>query len=148
MPTTLREQSLAAFYSTVNGIAALGTVERNPDWSVETPALSEMPACAVYDGPERASDQNVRDLFIVTSVSVEIWTVQETVTAALQDLNDKLGLVRLALGSSTLGGLAQRVRYLGCDQPAPIDLSESPCQASLEAQFEIERFEQHSTPYA
>jgi hypothetical protein len=107
-----------------------------------------MPAVAVYDGPERAEDQNVRDLFIVTSVAVEIWTVQATVTAALQDLNDKLGLVRLALGSSTLGGLAHRVRYLGCDQPAPIDLTASPCQASLEAQFEIERFEQHSTPYA
>lgn len=107
-----------------------------------------LPACAVLDGPERAEDQNVRDLFIVTTVQVRIWTIQSTVTSATQDLNDKLGLVRLALGTSTLGGLAQRIRYLGCDDPESNDLTASPCQASLVANFEIERFEKHSTPYA
>ena len=116
---------------------------------VDAPTEDEMPAAAVYDGAERVEDQNVRDLFIVTSTAVELWTLQPTIAEALEDLNDKLGLVRLAVGANQqLSGLSTRVRYIGCDEPDIVAPTASPCQASLQMQFEIERFEQHDTPYA
>lgn len=69
--------------------------------------------------------------------------------AVLTELNALLGLIRVALvANPTLGGYAQRIRYVGCDEPQVVDVTASPCEASLEVNFEIERFEQHATPYA
>lgn len=120
-------------------------MERNPNWIVERPAL---PCAAVFDGSERAEDQNVRDQFIVSSVSVEITAIMPTLSDVLTDLNCKMALVQQALADNgTLSGCAQRVRYVGCDEPDVVDLTASPCEASLEVNFEIERLQTHASPY-
>jgi hypothetical protein len=88
-------------------------------------------------------------LLVTTSVVVGITAIKPTVADVLTELNALLGLVRAALvGNPTLGGYAQRIRYVSCDQPEVVDLTASPCEAGLEINFEIERFEQHATPYA
>ena len=108
-----------------------------------------MPAAAVFDGSERADDQNVRDMLVICSVAIEITAIKPTLAEVSSDLNDKIGLIRVALAASpTLGGIAQRIRYLGCDEPQVVDLTEAPCEASIQVDFEIERLEQHATPYS
>ena len=93
------------------------------------PTRDRSPAAGVYDGAERVEDQNVRDLFIVTSAAVELWTLKLTIAEALKDLNDKLGLVRLTVGANQqLGGLSTRVRYLGCDEPDIVAPTEAPAK--------------------
>jgi hypothetical protein len=136
---------LDKFFQVILGLESFATVERMPNWEVERP---EFPAAAVLDGAERAEDQNNRDLLITTAVSVEVTTKMPTPELVVTELNRFLGLVRKALADQqALGGYSQRIRYLGCDEPQVVDLTASPCEASLEMQFEIERFEQHETPY-
>jgi hypothetical protein len=136
---------LAAFFSVIDGITAFQTVERNPNWVAERPAL---PCAAVFDGPERAEEQNTADMLVTMNVAVEITVLESTVAAALSDLNDKLGLIRVALAADKyLGGTASHVRYLGCDEPQSPDLTASACEASLEINFEVERLERHASPY-
>lgn len=137
---------MTAFVTLVETIPDLATVERNPDWTIRRPAL---PCAGIFDGSETAEDQDSRDMLVRMNVAVELLTIKPTLTEALSDLNDLLGKLRAAIGASqTLGGVVQRVRYAGCDEPQPVDLAASPCEATLEVQFEVERFESHDSPYA
>lgn len=137
---------MTAFVALVDTIPALNTVERNPDWTIRRPAL---PCAGIFDGSETAEDQDSRDMLVRMNVAVELLTIKPTLTEALSDLNDLLGKLRATIGASqTLGGVVQRVRYAGCDEPQPVDLAASPCEATLEVQFEVERFESHDSPYA
>lgn len=136
---------LAAFFTTIEAIEAFETVERNPNWLIERPAL---PCAAVFDGSERTEDQNVADMLVTMNVAVEVTCKKPTVADALAYLNELLGLVRAALAADQyLGGTATRVRYIGCDEPNSPDLTASPCEASLELNFEVERLEAHASPY-
>lgn len=137
---------MTAFVALVDTIPALATVERNPDWTIRRP---ELPCAGVFDGSETAEDQDSRDMLVRMNVAVELLTIKPTLGEALSDLNDLLGELRAAVGASqTLGGVVQRVRYAGCDEPQPVDLAASPCEATLEVQFEVERLESHASPYA
>lgn len=137
---------MTAFVTLVDTIPAIATVERNPDWTVRRPVL---PCAGVFDGSESAEDVNAHDMLVRMNVAVELLTIQPTLTAALSDLNDLLGKLRATIGANqTLGGAVTRVRYAGCDEPQPVDLSASPCEATLEVQFEVERLESHASPYA
>lgn len=138
---------MTAFVALVDTIPGL-TVERNPDWTIRRPAL---PCAGIFDGSESAEDQDSRDMLVRMNVAVELLTIKPTLTEALSDLNDLLGVLRATIGANqTLGGAGavQRVRYAGCDEPQPVDLAASPCEATLEVQFEVERLESHVSPYA
>lgn len=149
MQVTLREQVFEAFERVVVTIHAFATVERNPDWDGEPPELGDLPAAAVHDGAERGEDHDVQNRRVTVVVTVELRTMQPTRRAALSELNHLLGLVHVAISADpTLGNLATGLRYLGCDEPVAIDPSASPCEATLEAHFEIERLEQYLNPYA
>ncbi|MFZ1427183.1 MAG: hypothetical protein WAS21_10480 [Geminicoccaceae bacterium] len=149
MQVTLRERVFVAFEHVIAGIQEFATVARNPDWDSEPPELEDLPAAAIHDGPERAEDQDVRDRRVTVGVAVELRTMRPTRAEAVSELNHFLGLVHAAIGvDPTLGDLATRLRYHGCDEPVTIDPSASPCEATLEAHFEIERLEQYLNPYA
>ena len=143
----MRERVLAGFFGVIEGIQQFATVERNPgDWAAERPTL---PAVGTFDGSERTVDQNNRDMLVISSVQIEIRARMPTKAELLTELNEFLGLIIQALADNQeLGGYAQRVRYVGCDEPVPVDLTASPIEGWFQADFEIERFEQHATPYA
>jgi hypothetical protein len=145
MAITRRELVLRAITDLIAAVPEFATVERNPVWVNKMPPL---PAAAVYDGPERSQDQNSRDQQITTSVQIEVLVSQKSLLETTVDLNAKMGLVQQAVAvSQTLGGLAYRIRYIGCDQPEIPDLTASPCEGRLSINFEIDRLQTYASPY-
>jgi hypothetical protein len=148
VPLDLREAALAAAKAKIVAVTDFATVERNPTWTVEKPI---QPAAAIYDGGEVADQQDTAPptALVRMNLAVEVLATQPTVALALTELNRLKALVQLALcADPSLGGTASDVVYAGCDEPQTIDLTESPCEASLQVNFTIERLEGRYTPYA
>lgn len=137
---------LAAIESIVAALPDFETVGRNVDWQIDRP---ELPAAAILDGPERAEDQDVFYMLVTTAVAIDIILLSPIGVQAASQLHEKMGVVLLALyADPTLGGVATRVRYVGCDQPDAVNLQASPTEAVLRLNIEVTRLERQDTPFA
>ncbi len=119
MPTTVREQCLAAFYTVLSGIAGV-TTYRNRRREVPHAA---MPAFVQVDGGhDEPSDDNSGRTTYQLQVSVEGFVTADTDALLGPALSDHHGkLVSAVLADRTLGGLAIDVR----EGPMVADLDRS-----------------------
>lgn len=147
MPTSLREQALAAFFTRLQTIAGVTTFARNPTREFDT--FDELPAVIQFDGGEAEGEPQMTGVLVLnTQVTALVWVRAATQTTIGQTVNDYAARVRQAMGGDpTLGGLALFVRYDGCDDPVLLTEEGAPPTASMGMSFVIERQEAELNPY-
>jgi hypothetical protein len=129
---------------------AFQRLERWPDWTNNSLDLTLGPALAMFDGSESSDGLlEVPNMDMVRlSLSIEIWAQLSSAGQTTAELNRLRALVRRALGTEpTLGGTVVDVRYLGCDDPEPLDLRQGPSSGRLRLSYEVEHLEGSYDPY-
>lgn len=148
-----REQCLAAVEATLANLVAPGAFQafaRVPDWENNSLDLTLGPALAMFDGSESSDGElEVPNMdYVRLSVSIEIWVQLSSASQTSSELNRLRALVRRALGTEpSLGGMVVDVRYLGCDDPEPLDLRQGPSSGRLRLSYEVHHLEGSYDPY-
>ncbi len=147
MPTSYREQVLAAVFSKLSGLAHFASRRRNHinllDPKVDYPALVMM------DGGDDAEpmDANGRDLLRMR-VDVAVAVLTKTSAELGPALSEARAQVLKALGADpTLGGLVSQVRYRGATDPDYADQLGQPAEAVMTLTFLIDAPESAADPY-
>lgn len=151
MTVDVREQCLSAIETILGGLNEFAHFERVPDWDADPPDLRLGPGCAMFDGSEATEPEyEAPDIDMVRmSVSVEVLALTSSARETSIELNRLRAVVRHALGlDPNLGGLAVDHRYLGCDDPEPLDLNQGPSDGRMRLSFEVRRLEGAYDPYS
>jgi hypothetical protein len=147
MAVSRREQALAAFMARLDTLST--TFRFIGRWPNHRLAATDLPALAMFDGPESAEPGEVNTLRCDTTVTVRIVAAADSTGALIPVLNGHLATVRQALGTDpTLGGRVWHVGYAGCDQPELETEEGSGAAGLLEATFVITRSEHELDPYS
>ncbi|MCD6072268.1 MAG: hypothetical protein K0R61_2374 [Microvirga sp.] len=148
MPTSLREQALAAFEARLLTLTGAGLIDRNITYEVAT---AEMPAIIQFDGSDRNLKLQSGRADIETDVSVLVMARATLGTDIGPAVNDWAAKVRAVIGSyRTLGGLpgVEDIEWRGSNGPILVGEEDAPPFASMIVQFSIMRFESEGDPYA
>lgn len=105
----------------------------------------------MFDGSEAADPEfEVPDINrIVMSVSVEIFVLARNARETSIELNRLRAIVCRALAlKPSLDGIAVGLRYIGCDEPEPLDLKLGLSDGKMRLSFEVSRLEPSQDPYS
>ncbi|MCC2650756.1 MAG: hypothetical protein K0R61_1183 [Microvirga sp.] len=147
MPTSKREEVLAAFFARLGTIPGAGLIARMPTYRLD---YTKLPALIQIDGGEHRIDAMSGALTMMTDIGVVV--IVRTATDAdlgtlLTDWNAK---VRAALGADPyLSGKVLSLLYSGCNEPVPLSEAEDDLPTIAQTMtFEATRIESETDPYS
>ena len=119
MADSIREQVLAAFYTAINGDAALSGIDVERNRGMPVPA-GKTQFVVIYDGGEPQAIASSGISTITMTPTVEMYQRGASRSAASTALNNLAAdVIKAALADYTLGGLSIDVRYGGMADPLP-----------------------------